>query len=111
MPHGPSGSTCQRPCFAALRKSAKRYASAPKSPTPPREGSEVGCSRIPEARSKGIEKDQSKRKKTIVDASGGAAAAFPPRTSRSSSGFEFRRDQELSRFRIPREREDVRLTA
>src|SRR5437868_4126027 len=54
IPSGLSGSTCHTPWRAAARKSTNSWAAGPKSPAPPREGSEVGCSRIPEARSSDI---------------------------------------------------------
>src|SRR5215469_9147981 len=52
---GFSGSTCHRPCFALARKSMNSYAAGPKSPMPPGEGREMGCSRIPVKRGKVVE--------------------------------------------------------
>src|SRR5579862_1559456 len=48
------GSTCHNPCRADARKSRNSYAPGPKSPIPPREGNEIGCSRIPVERGNDI---------------------------------------------------------
>src|SRR5215472_9543656 len=102
---GFSGSTCQSPCFALARKSMNSYAAGPKSPMPPREGSEMGCSRIPVKRGKvvesgdrviewsdDLEKDKRCRSAREIHASRviGRSRSLDDRTARSSYSSSLR---------------------